>query len=75
MDYWYERKTITASIAEIITLVSNLCGLEQPAEDHNPHVPEVWKSVCFVQWAKWPIKVNVKRHDAKYKHIFLGGYF
>lgn len=69
------KETILALIVEIIALVSNLCSLGQPAQCHNPYVPEVWKAVCLAQWAKWPIKVNVKRHGAKYKRIFYGGYF
>lgn len=34
--HWHERKAILALIVEITTLDSNLCGLEQSAEYHNP---------------------------------------
>lgn len=68
-----EKKFV--SIVEIIALLFSSHGLGQPAADHKPHVPEVWKALCFAQWAKWSIKVNVRRRDAKYKGIFCGGYF
>lgn len=60
-----------ALIVEVLAVVSNLCGLEAASRAPQPACPRGEKKLS----AKWPIKVNVKRHHAKYKRIFHGGYF